>query len=107
MAIYEIPLSPQPQTLSVQFPNGSTYQLRLLYAFAPNDCWSLDIADEQGNQIVSGIPLVTGADLLAQYAYLGLGCSLYCTTDGDLSAPPRFYNLGKTAHLWLETPQAS
>ena len=66
LAIFEIPTSPRPQSFSVTFPNGVTYQLRLLYVFAPNDCWTLDIADDQGNPILSGIPLVTGADLLAQ-----------------------------------------
>jgi hypothetical protein len=102
MAVYEVPLSPQPQTLSVQFPNGATYQLRLLYEFTPDDCWGLDIADDQGNPIVSGIPLVTGTDLLAQYGYLNFGCKMFCTTDGDRNAPPRFFNLGVTSHLWLE-----
>ncbi len=105
--VYEIPLSSKPQILSVQFPNKVTYQLRLLYLFTPNDCWMMDISDANGNPIVCGIPLLTGADLLEQYDYFGFGCSLYCTTDGDLTAPPAFYNLGSTAHLWLETPQAA
>ena len=102
MAVYEIPLSPQPQALNVTFPSGVSYDLRLVYLFTPNDCWELDINDSDGNPIVCGIPLVTGADLLAQYAYLNFGCKMYCTTDGDNSAVPRFYNLGNTAHLWLE-----
>ena len=102
--VFEIPLSPQPQTFSVQFPNGVTYSLRLIYLYTPDDCWLLDINDAQGNPIICGIPLVTGADLLAQYAYLGFGCKLYCTTDGNLGAVPRFFNLGVTAHIWVETP---
>ena len=102
MAVFEIPLQPTPQTVTVAFPNGTSYQLRTMYLFTPNDCWLLDISDESGNPIVCGVPLVTGADLLAQYAYLGLGVSMYCTTDGDLLAPPTFYNLGVTAHLWIE-----
>ena len=102
MAVYEIPLTPQPQSLSVRFPNGVTYGLRLLYLFTPNDCWELDINDVLGNPIVCGVPLVTGADLLAQYAYLNLGCKMFCTTDASPNTPPRFFNLGKAAHLWLE-----
>lgn len=103
MSVSEIPLSPQPQTLFSQFPNGVTYQLRLLYEFTPDDCWILDINDVQGNPILCGVPLVTGADLLAQYEYLDFGCSLYCTTDGNQFAVPKFYNLGTDAHLWVST----
>jgi len=99
--IYEIPLRPQPQLASVLFPNGSIYQLRLLYQFN-DDNWIMDILDVLDEPIICGIPLVTGADLLAQYEYLGLGCALYCTTDGDQFAPPLWWNLGSTAHLWLE-----
>lgn len=102
MAVFEIPLSPQPQTLAATFPNGVSYNMRLIYLFTPNDCWELDIDDADGNPIVCGIPLITGADLLEQYAYLGFGCRMFCTTDGDDFAVPRFYNLGTTAHLYLE-----
>lgn len=104
MAVFEIPLSPKPQTLFTTFPNGITYSLRLIYQFTPNDCWLLDIGDSLGKPILCGIPLVTGADLLAQYAYLGFGCKLFVTTDGDPTTPPKFWNLGVTAHLWLESP---
>ena len=107
MADFEIPLKPQAQTLSVKFPNGNTYTLRLLYQFNADDCWELDIGDANGDPIVCGIPLVTGCDLLAQYAYLGFGCSLFVTTDGDRDATPKWFNLGVTSHLWLETPQAA
>lgn len=102
MAIYEVPLSPNPQTLSIAFPNGVKYQLTLTYLFKPNDCWNLDIADDQGNQILCGVPLVSGVDLFSQYDYLNFDCSMYCTVDGDASADPKFYNLGITAHLWIE-----
>jgi hypothetical protein len=101
VAVFEIPLSPKPQSFAVRFPNGKTYGMRLVYLFTPDDCWELDISDDQGNAIVQGIPLITGADLLAQYEYLDFGCALYCTTDGDRDAPPRFFNLGVTSHLWL------
>ena len=101
MATFEIPLTPRPQTLSVVFPNGKTYNLRLIYLFTPNDCWELDIADADGNPLVQGIPLVTGADLLAQLAYLGLGCKMFCATDIDHDAVPRFWNLGISSHLYI------
>jgi hypothetical protein len=100
---YEIPLTPVPQTLTTTFPNGVRYQLTLNYLFVPDDCWILDIADSSGNPLVQGIPLVTGCDLLEQYGYLGFGCAMICMTDGDPDEPPRFFNLGTTAHLRLVT----
>ena len=103
MAIYEIPLVPGPQTLTVAFPNG-TAQLRLVYANAANGegSWLLDVATSAGTPIVCGIPLVTGADLLAQFAYLNIGVVMFCETDGDLSLPPTFDTLGVTARLYVE-----
>lgn len=99
---YEIPLAAQPQTLSATFPNGQTYQLRLIYQFNADDCWILDISDNLGNPLLQGVPLVTGADMLAQYAYLGFGCKMFCATDGAPDTPPKWWNLGQTAHLYIE-----
>ncbi len=96
MADYQVPLTPTPQTFSMVLPNGLTYNFRLIFNFTPNPCWLLDIADANGNPLVCGIPLVTGADLLAQYAYLGLACKMWC------SSLPTFANLGVTAFLMLE-----
>jgi hypothetical protein len=104
MAILEIPTSSFPQQFTVQFPNGQTYTLRLVYQFNTDNCWILDISDSNDNPIVCGIPLITGADLLAQYAYLGFGCQMFATTDGDPAEPPTFYNLGSAGHLRLVTP---
>lgn len=101
MTVYEIPLTPQPQALTVVFPNGRRYNLRLIYMFTPDDCWALDIADALDVPLVQGIALVTGADLLAQYAYLDFGCSLYCATDADPTAVPTASNLGVASHLLL------
>lgn len=101
-ATYEIPLQATPQTLSVSL-NGATYNLTVLWR-APlgegDTGWVLDIADSGGKPIIQGIPLVTGADLMAQYAYLGLGFSLYVQSDFDPTAAPTYDNLGQTAHLY-------
>ena len=98
---YQIPLQATPQTLSVQFPNGNTYNLQTAFLFNQNPCWVMNIADANNNPLANGIPLVTGADLLEQFAYLGLGVSLYASTDGDQDIPPSWWDMGSTAHLWL------
>jgi hypothetical protein len=62
--------------------------------------WVLDIADDIGNPILSGIPLVTGANLLSQYGYLGFGGGLYVMTTSDPDAVPTFENLGDDGLLY-------
>lgn len=102
MAKFEIPLSPQPQRFLIPI-NGTTYQLTVQWRDTDQGGWVLDIADAQGAPIVNGMPLVTGCDLLAQYAYLGFGCALTVSTDFDPDAVPTFDNLGQTSHLYFET----
>jgi hypothetical protein len=98
---YKIPLTPKPQSFSVTFPNGVDYQIRLLYQFNDDACWIMDISDAAGTPMVCGIPLVTGADLLAQYAYLGFGAQMFVTTEGDIAEPPHWWNLGGAANLYV------
>lgn len=98
MDVYEIPLSSEPQSLVVSL-SGTAYRLTLVWN-PVSSAWVLDIADTSGNAILSGVPLVAGADLLAPVAYLGLGGALYVQTDNDAEAPPTVDNLGATAHVY-------
>lgn len=102
MARFEIPLSPQPQRFFIPL-NGANYQFTVQWRDADQGGWVLDIADAQGAPILSGVPLVTGADLLAQFAYLGIGGKLTVSTDYAPDAVPAFTNLGLTSHLYFET----
>lgn len=94
-----IPLSPTPQTLSVALA-GVTYQLTVRWN-EQNQAWTLDIADNSGNPILSGIPLVTGEDLLAPFGYLNFGGQLIVQTSNDVDAVPTFQNLGSTGNLYF------
>lgn len=96
--LYEIPLTPSPQTFGITLA-GTPLSLTLQWREAGAKCWLLDVADSAGVSIVAGIPLVTGHDLLEQYAYLGLGGGLVVATDGDQDAVPTFDNLGVASHL--------
>lgn len=94
MTPYEIPLTGVPQTFLFTML-GVQYRLTVRWQnSANNPSWTLDIALPNGTLLVCGIPLVTGANLLAQYAYLGIGVGLYVATDGNLAAVPTFRNLG-------------
>jgi predicted Zn-dependent protease with MMP-like domain len=100
---YEIPLTPSPQTFSILLA-GVSYQLTLRYIDATDGGWLIDIADNAENNILCGVPLVTGHDLLEQYDYLGIGGQLFVQTDGDPDTVPTFQNLGLQGHLYFVTP---
>lgn len=98
---YEIPLTPAPQKFNITLA-GITYRLVVSWNDAPTGGWVLDILDTDGGVIIGGIPLVTGANLLAQYAYKGFAnVSLIVQTDSDLNAVPTFSNLGTQSHLYF------
>jgi hypothetical protein len=97
MALVEIPTGPSQRTMSIALA-GQTYFLRLAYADAEDAGWFMDVSDTTGNPIACGLPLVTGADLLAQLAYLGLGGEMLVVTDA-VGSSPTFDGMGTTAHL--------
>lgn len=102
--IYLIPLQegiPQQTTVTIV---GVSYELTLQYRDIDQGGWVLDIADDQGNPLLSGIPLVTGANLLGQYDYMGFGFGLYVQTTSNPDAVPTFDNLGGDAALYAVTP---
>lgn len=106
MTSYEIPLVAGNQTFTVSL-GEIEYRMRLVYRDAIDGGWVLDISDEEGAAILLGLPLVTGADLLAQHRHLGIGGggALWCFTTGGTDAVPTFDNLGGLSHLaW--TPDA-
>lgn len=77
---------------------GVTYQVRKIWRV---DTWYIDISDANGAAIVSGMPLVTGADLLAQLEHLGLGGILQVASTGP--APdqmPSYAGMGTTSQLY-------
>lgn len=101
---FEIPLVPgKSQKFAISL-NAIQYSLLFKWVDAPDGGWTVDILDSTGAPIIQGVPLVTGADLLAQYGYLDLGGSLIVQTDGDQAAVPTFNNLGQASHLYYVIP---
>ena len=103
---YLIPLTSPPQQFSLTL-GGTLYTFTVQYRNNALGGWVLDIGDQNNNAIVQGIPLVTGANLLAQYAHLqiGNGGGLYVQTAADPDAVPTFDNLGNSAYLyWVTNP---
>ena len=98
-SVYEIPLDPRPQSFSINLA-GVEYQLSLVWNYY-SDSWVLSISDSSGIPILTGIPLVSGADLLGQYQYLKFGGSLIVQSDFDLYSIPGYETLGLTDHLYF------
>lgn len=100
--IYQIPLQQNPQQFTISL-GGVSYQLTLQYRNVDQGGWTVDIADALGNPILSGVPLVTGTNLLAQYDYLNFGGALWVQTSSDPDAVPTFENLGEDGNLYWVT----
>lgn len=98
---YLIPLQASNQIFMISLA-GVQYQLRVRWNSA-NRAWTLDLSTPSGAAIISGIPLVTGQDLLAPYAYLNLGGQLIAQTTNDATAVPTQANLGSTGNLYFVT----
>jgi len=98
---YEIPTTPESQTFTAKLGNY-VYSVNL-YFCPPANVWVIDLADDANNPILSGIPLITGIDLLAPYTYLNFGGQLIALTDSSSEIPPTQENLGTTGHLRFVT----
>lgn len=110
MAAYRIPLTPEPQSFVVSL-GGVEYRLTVRWVEAHEGGWVLDIATvsssvEGGGDLVAGIPLVTGCDLLEPYDYLGIGGGLVVWADGS-DLPPTLDNLGQGVELYFLTSEAA
>jgi hypothetical protein len=102
--IFGIPLQVgTPQTFPITL-GGVQYELTLIYRNVSQGGWVLDIADQNSNPILQGIPLVTGVNLLEQYDYLEFGGQLWVQTSSDPDAVPTFQNLGEDGQIYWVTP---
>ncbi|AIR07174.1 bacteriophage protein [Cedecea neteri] len=96
MQINEIPLAPDNQLFRIQL-GGTTYTLRIIWRDAAG--WIMDVQDSGGAPLLSGVPLVTGLNLLEQYPQLGINGALAVITDNGAPVEPTKTNLGTYSHL--------
>jgi hypothetical protein len=67
--------------------------------------WVLTVSDRLGNLLLSSIPLITGANVLGQYAYLAIGSMFVINASGVAMDSPDAENLGSDfLVLWDNTP---
>lgn len=100
MTIAEIPLGADNQIFAIQLA-GQQLRLRLIYRDAAG--WIMDILDADDEPVISGIPLVTGVDLLAAYRSLGFSGGLWVVSDDEAQEYPSKTNLGYGSHLYFVT----
>jgi hypothetical protein len=102
---YVIPLVPANQEFDISLA-GVSYHLRIKWnSFSA--AWILYIEDSQQNPILSGVPMVTGCDLLEQYAYLNIGGAMVVQSTNDPTLVPNYASLGVTGNLFFITPVAA
>lgn len=99
MAVYLIPTSPAQQIFDIDLQN-KTYTFRLLYNKFM-ETWTFDLYDENKNPLVMGAPLVTGVNLLDQYAYLGIKGQVVIYTEGDRDRLPSIDGLGVDTNIFF------
>ena len=102
MASYEIPLEPYAQSFSIML-GGVSYRLAV-YWNVPGTVWVIDLMDDLGTPIITGIPLVANIDLLAPYTYMNFGGQLVAQSDNNPDAKATYDNLGLIGHLYFITP---
>lgn len=102
---FRIPLLNIPQKFAIDL-NGKAYIMLCRYnPEMPN--WSISMQDGDTEEFIfTGLPLVTGLDLLSQFAHLGIEGSFIVFTDGDDLATPTEFNLGVESNLYYLVDQA-
>lgn len=106
LSAFEIPLQATNQRFSISL-DGVVYVMSVVYRDDVEGGWVLDIYDANENPLVLGLMLVTGADLLGQYRYLGFAGSLIVRNDDGSEEAPTFSNLGNLSRLyWVPDEQA-
>jgi len=101
---FKIPLINIPQRFAIDLA-GKSYIVLSRYN-TEMESWLISMADgDTEEDIFDSMPLVTGVDLLAQYAYLGIQGSLIVYTDGDEHATPTEFNLGAESNLYYLVEQ--
>ena len=98
MATVEITLIQQPEIFKISL-DGVRYNVKKYW----NDYaqyWVMDFSDVNNNKLLSGVPLVSGVDILGQFKHLGLTGDLRIISDDGLSVEADYDTIGIKSHLY-------
>ncbi|MCK4883524.1 MAG: hypothetical protein KAS30_01510 [Candidatus Diapherotrites archaeon] len=97
--VFKIPLTNIPQKFEIVL-SDVTYVMKVRW-FDGQQLWVFSLSDIDTEEIlINDMPLVTGEDLLAQWAFLGIPGKFICFTAGSELLPPTLENLGVEANLF-------
>jgi hypothetical protein len=103
VAVFLLPLQNTPQTFNIRLANQD-YLMTVRWNDAADAGWQMSLTNADTNvDLVVGIPLIVGADLLAGLEYLEIGGSLFVYTSGDQLAVPTLDNLGIDSNVYFIT----
>ena len=94
---YAIPLTTGAQQFTIKLGENAL-QIRLVWREAQGGGWFMDLSDTDGTQVLSGLVLRCGHDLLEEHAYLGLG-KLTVFLDGKSDSDPIYDDMGRQIQL--------
>ncbi len=101
--IFRIPLEATPQRFAIELSGVPLIVVSRWNEELP--AWELEVIDGvTETPLVGPLPLITGTDLLAQYAHLGIPGQLIVYAEGTDEAPPTLDNLGTLADLYYYLP---
>lgn len=99
---YSLPLTSQNQEFDISLA-GVTYHLRVMWS-QPSNCWVLDIETFERVPLLTGVPLVTGCDILEQFGYLAFNGAMVVQSSDDPDKVPDSTTLGGTGNLFFIIP---
>jgi hypothetical protein len=100
---FSIPALPTPQSFGISL-GGIDLNMGLSFKGAAG--WVMDVANNVGDTLLSGVPLVTGGNLLEQFEHLGIPGGLWVQTKNAPDAVPTFDNLGVESFLFYVADRA-
>ncbi|CCV60945.1 hypothetical protein AB8899_12295 [Yersinia enterocolitica] len=98
MNVQEIPLTANNQFFNIALGEISL-NLRLVYRDVAG--WIMDVRDSGGADMLCGVPLVVGVDLIEQYPELGINGVFAVLSDDSREEYPTKTNLGTGSHLYF------
>ena len=97
----EIPLNSNPEQLFSISLNSQTFDVRVLYNHRA-DVWTMTFSIE-GSPVLSGVPLVSGVNILEQYD-IGIS-NLFLINVADAQANTSIDDLGTSSRLFVLTDE--
>ena len=94
---FSVPALPTPQSFGISL-GGLDLNMNLAFKGAAG--WVMDVANNVGDTLLSGVPLVTGGNLLEQFEHLGIPGGLWVQTKNAPDAVPTFDNMGVESFLF-------